>query len=272
MRKAQIGNATVSGLTIGGNPFSGFSHQGKERTDEMLAFYTDDQIKATLRASEEAGIDTFFGRTDDHIFRILRGYWDGGGSIQWFAQICTERGKPDVWRDWVKGAAELGATGAYLHGGVVDNWHASGEHDNFHEAVALMRSLELKAIGFAGHKPDAHGWIRDNLEVDFQMCSYYNPSDRSKSAHHVSEGEKWHEEDRQLMLDMISSITTPVVHYKIFAGGNRPIIDGFEKLGNAIKENDICCVGMFLGDDPEMITKNVSLFEQYCDTVEKPVA
>jgi hypothetical protein len=73
------------------------------------------------------------------------------------------------------------------------------------------------------------------------------------------------------MLDVISTITTPIVHYKLFAGGNKPIIEGFETLGNAIRENDICCVGMFLGDDPNMITKNVSLFEQYCDTVGEAV-
>lgn len=271
MRKVNIGRAQVTGLTIGGNPFSGFSHQGKERTDEMLAYYTPDRIKATLRASEEAGLNTFFGRTDDHIFGILRDYWASGGTIQWFAQICTERGKPDVWRDWLKGAADLGATGAYLHGGVGDMWYSNENHDLFHEAVELMRSLDLKAIGFAAHKPDAHAWIRDNLEVDFQMVSYYNPTDRSKSEHHVSEGERWHYDDRQLAIDVIQTIQTPVVHYKVFAAGNKPVLEGFETMGKAMRDTDICCVGMFLGDDADMITKNVSLFEQYCDHVGEPV-
>ena len=264
MRKVPIGKALVSGLTIGGNPFSGFSHQGKERTEEMLAYFTPEQIKSTLRACEEAGVNTFCGRTDDHIFGILREYWADGGKIQWIAQICTERGKPDVWRDWLKGAAELGAVGAYLHGGVVDMWHANEEYDNFGEALGMMRDLGV-AAGFAGHNPDAHAWIRDNLDVDFQMCSYYNPTDRSKSAHHQDTGEKWHEDDRERMIDVISKMKTPAIHYKIFAAGNKPIIEGFERMGKGMRDIDACCVGMYTGDDPDMITKNVALFEKYCD-------
>jgi len=266
MRNVKIGNAQVSGLCIGGNPFSGFSHQTPERTKEMLEYYTPSRIKATLRAAEDAGINTFFGRTDDHIMGLLREYWDDGGSIQWFAQVCTERGKPDVWRKWLQAAIELGATGTYLHGGIVDNWYATEAFDGFHEALGTMRDGNV-AAGFAGHKPEAHAYIRDNLEVDFQMCSYYNPSDRSKSAHHVSEGEKWHEEDREKMLEVIATIEDPVVHYKVFAAGNMPIVPGFEVMGKAMRETDVACVGLFLKDDPEMIQKDVALFEEYVDGV-----
>ena len=266
MRKVPIGKARVTGLCIGGNPFSGFSHQGQERTKEMLAYFTPEKIKETLRAAEAAGINTFFGRTDDHIMGIIRDYWDGGGTIQWFAQICTERGDPDAWRKWMGASIELGATGAYLHGGVVDNWYASGLSDNFQEALGMMREGGV-AAGFAAHKPEAHAWVRDNLEVDFLMCSYYNPSDRSKSAHHVSEGEKWDYEDRQKMLEVIATIEKPVVHYKVFAAGNKPIPEAFETMGKAMRKGDVACVGFFPKDDPEIIAKDVALFEEYVDGV-----
>lgn len=271
MRNVSIGNALVSGLCIGGNPFSGFSHQGAERTKEMLDYYTVERVKATLHAATEAGINTFFGRTDDHIFGILRDYWKEGGTIQWFAQICIERGKPDVWRDWLKGAIDLGAVAAYIHGGVVDMWHANEQFDNFHEALGMMRDAGI-AAGFAGHRPQAHEWLRDNLDADFQMCSYYNPSDRTRSAHHVSVGEKWDDEDRALMLDVISTIRSPVVHYKVFGGGNKPIIPAFEVMGKAMRDTDVACVGLFPKDDPDMIAKDVALFEQYIDRVGEPVA
>ena len=110
MRLRSIGGAQVAGLCIGGNPFSGFSHQTEERSRQMRAYYTDERIHRTLRLAEASGINTFFGRTDDHIFQLLRTYWEQGGRIQWFAQVCTVAGDADSWRQWLEGAARLGAT------------------------------------------------------------------------------------------------------------------------------------------------------------------
>lgn len=269
MRLATIGAAQVSGLCIGGNPFSGFSHQTKERSKEMTDFYTPDQIKATWRQAEKLGINTFFGRTDDHIMGLLKEYWDEGGAIQWFAQVCIERGDPNAWRQWLRASIDLGATGTYIHGGVVDNWHTNGLADNFRESLDVMREAGVVA-GYAAHRADAHEWIRDHLTPDFQMCSYYNPTDRSRSAHHQSDGEKWEEEDRTRMLGVIATIPCPVVHYKVFAGGNKPILEAFEVMGKHMRENDVALVGLFLKDDPDMMKKDIALFEEYVDGVGVP--
>ena len=264
MRTVSIGDVKVTGLCIGGNPFSGFAHQTPARATEMTTYYTPAQIKATLRLAEKAGINTFFGRTDDHIMGILKEYWDEGGTIQWFAQVCTERDDPDAWRTWLRSSAELGASATYLHGGVVDNWFAGGLFDNFREAASMMREAGV-AAGFAGHKPEAHAWIRDNIDVDFQMCSYYNPTDRSTSAHHTDVGEKWDFEDRDRMLAVIETIKTPVVHYKVFAAGNKPIEEAFETMGKHMRSGDVACIGIFLKDDEHMIKKDIELFERYVD-------
>ncbi len=266
MRIVKIGNVKVSGLCIGGNPFSGFSHQTQERSNEMTAFYTPERIKGTLHKAETAGINTLFARTDDHIMGIIKDYWDEGGTIQWFAQVCTESNDPDAWRKWLKASVKLGACGAYIHGGVVDSWYANGLFDNFREALDMMRDANVSA-GFAGHQPEAHEWIRDNLEVDFQMCCHYNPTDRSKNPHHNNQGEKWDDDDRKLMLDVISTIQKPVAHYKVFAGGNKPIIEAFEVMGKSMRDNDVACVGFFVKDDPDMIRKDIALFEKYVDKI-----
>ena len=105
----------------------------------MLDYHTPERIHEVLRSAEKHGINTFFGRTDDHIFKVLGDYWQEGGQIQWFAQVCIERGDPDAWRQWLVGAVELGCTGAYIHGGVVDNWHATERWDLFVEALGRMR-------------------------------------------------------------------------------------------------------------------------------------
>lgn len=266
MRQRTIGNALVAGLCIGGNPFSGFSHQGAERNREMLDYYTDERVRADLARAEAAGINTFFGRTDDHIFGLLRKYWDGGGGIQWFAQVCVERGKPDVWRYWLDGAVELGCTGAYIHGGVADLWHANEEWGNFHEALARMRDAGVVA-GFAAHRPEAHAWMRDHLDLDFHMCSYYNPSDRTRSAHHRVEGETWDDADRAAMLELIATLEKPAVHYKVFGGGNKPVLQAFEVMGRHMRDNDVALVGFFTKDDEDMIEKDVALFDEHVDAV-----
>lgn len=267
MRKVPIGNVPkVSGLCIGGNPFSGFSHQTSERSKEMTTYYTPERIKKTLAIAEAAGINTLFARTDDHILGIIKDYWNEGGNIQWFAQVCVERNDPDAWKRWLKDSVKLGACGAYIHGGVVDNWYAEKKFHTFREALDMMRESNV-AAGFAGHSPEAHKWIRDNLDVDFQMCCYYNPTDRSKSPHHIDKGEKWDDDDRRIMLDVISTIQKPVVHYKVFAGGNKPIIQAFEVMGSSMRPSDVACVGFFLKDDPDMINKDIALFERYVDKI-----
>jgi hypothetical protein len=42
-----IGPHRISRLTIGGNPFSGFSHQNAQRDAEMLDYYSVARIKPT---------------------------------------------------------------------------------------------------------------------------------------------------------------------------------------------------------------------------------
>ena len=59
MRFARIVDLNVSRLCIGGNPFSGFSHQSPERDQEMRAFYTPERVKHGLRIAERAGINIF---------------------------------------------------------------------------------------------------------------------------------------------------------------------------------------------------------------------
>jgi len=264
MRMVKIGKATVSGLCIGGNPFSGFSHQGAEKNKEMKEYYTPDRIKQTLREAEQAGVNSFFGRTDAHILGIVRNYWGQGGTIQWFAQVTEDKGDADSWRKWLKASIDIGATGAYLHGGIVDYWYTNKMFDCFKEALDIMRQADVVA-GFAGHSPVAHQWIRDNLDVDFQMCGHYNPTDRSKSPHHISVGEKWNDEDRALMMKTIAGIKKPVVHYKVFAGGNKPIVPVFNLLGNVVRPHDVVLAGVFTKDNPNMINENISLFEKYID-------
>ena len=264
MRTVRIGNAQVSRLVIGGNPISGFSHQTPERDREMREYYTNERIHALLREAEAAGINTVFARTDDHIFGVLREYWDTGGAIQWFAQVVYDTEDANVHREWIRRAGDLGAVGMYLHGGATDFWHANGRFDLFHEALESMRSFGVPG-GFAGHRADAHAWVRDTVQPDFHMCCHYNPTDRTRDPKHSAEGEKWEPADREAMLEVAKTIPGPVAHYKVFAGGNRPIDEAFETLGRCMRPNDVVCLGLFPKDDPKMLATDIALFEEHVE-------
>ena len=263
MRTTKIGAVDVSRLVVGGNPFSGFSHQTPERDREMREYFTDERIHELLRDAEGRGVNTVFARTDDHVFRVLKNYWDGGGTIQWFAQVVYDTEDPEVHREWIRRSGELGAVGMYLHGGATDYWHANGMFDLFHDALGRMR--EYGPGGFAGHRAVAHAWVRDNVGADFLMACHYNPSDRTVDPKHTNIDEKWHPDDRAAMLEVVETLECPAVHYKVFAAGNRPVDEAFETLSRCVRDIDVVCIGVFPKDDPNMLATDIALFEEHVD-------
>ena len=66
-----IGDVSVSRLIIGGNPFSGVSHQGADRDRDMMRWYTVGRIKATLREVREKS-PRFFSRVPRTTFRTCQ--------------------------------------------------------------------------------------------------------------------------------------------------------------------------------------------------------
>jgi hypothetical protein len=112
-------------MTIGGNPFSGFSHQNAQRDAEMLDYYSVARVKQTLADCEAAGINTCCLRTDAHIWRMLREYRNDGGRIQWIAQMGVGA---DEYKANVNQAVANGAIAYYIHGGVTGDISCSGTY------------------------------------------------------------------------------------------------------------------------------------------------
>lgn len=111
METVKFGNLSVSRMILGGNPFSGFSHQSPARDREMVDYFTTAKIKDTMHQAEALGINTFLGRADRHIRRTLREYWNESGEIQWMAQTCPEYASlPGC----VAGAIAAGASAVYI--------------------------------------------------------------------------------------------------------------------------------------------------------------
>ncbi len=247
-----IGDIEVTRLIIGGNPFSGYRHQSRERDQEMMNYYTVARLKDTLTRAYEAGINTTIMRSDTHIHRMLREYYNEGGQIQWIAQVGWDSEAFTLERA-IDRAVAAGADGAYMHGGLLDSYYADDKAEDVRRCIEHIQSHGIPA-GFAGHSPEAHLWAH-NLEVgmDFQVVAFYNCGSL-----HDGKGDKFKPQDPPEAVEAVRQIDCPVIGYKIMAAGRRDPVEAFEFAFNNIKDTDAVNVGMYLGDNENMIEENVA--------------
>lgn len=260
MDYVEIGGLRVSRFIIGGNPFSGFSHQTIEMNREMVRYFTTARIKETLRNAEALGVNTHLGRADHHIMRVLLEYWDEGGQIQWFAQTCPEVG--DV-RRGIQNAIDGGAKACYLHGGMMDFLYANGDLDGAPDAIAQIHDAGMPA-GIAAHNPEVIAWARDHLRVDFFMCCHYNIERRDEHAEHrPGSPERYDAEDRDAMMAVVRTLDKPAIHYKVLAAGRNRPEEAFAYLAAHMRANDAVCAGIFPKDKPGMLEEDIALMTQH---------
>ncbi|MGM0494003.1 MAG: hypothetical protein ACQER1_13760 [Armatimonadota bacterium] len=243
----------VSRLILGGNPFSGFSHQSRERDEEMMNYYTIERLKETLARAEDAGINTTIMRSDAHIHRLLREYYNEGGEIQWIAQVCGNRSLEGFAKE-VRLAADAGAVAGYLHGGLLDACYADRDEEGFARLVEALREGGFP-VGTAGHSAEAHLWAYElDLSLDFHVVCFYNCGSL-----HDGKGEKFQEPDPEHAMAAIQQIDKPCIAYKIMAAGRVEPRAAFERAFAGIKPGDVVNVGMYRGDNDNMVEENAGM-------------
>ncbi len=226
----------------------------------MVHHYTTARIKETLFEAQRLGITGFVARTDFHVMRMLLEYRDEGGTLQWLAQTCPEVGDSEA---CVRRAVRGGAVACHIHGGVMDHLVAQGRAGEVASAIALIRDSGMKA-GIAGHTTAVFEWAEQHLDVDYYMCCYYNPTPRTDDPEHVHGAvEEYRDEDREAMTRLIATLSRPAIHYKILAAGRNDSEAAFAYCGSHMRAHDLACVGVFTGDDPKMLEKDVRLFEKH---------
>jgi hypothetical protein len=259
MDTVRIGTLEVKRLIVGGNPFSGVSHHSPETDLTMKRHYTVARIKETLRTAESLGVNTFLGRADAHIMRMLLEYWDEGGTIRWIAQSAPELGSPQA---SVGRAASTGARACFIHGGVMDHLMAQGKLGEVPPVIDQIREKGMLA-GIAGHNPKVFEWADRNLDLDFYMCCYYNSARRDERAEHVSGAKEWfRDEDRDAMVRLIRTLSRPAIHYKVLAAGRNDPAEAFRFAAAHLRENDAVCVGIYSKDRPGMVAEDIRLLDQ----------
>lgn len=247
-----LGNLTVSRLIVGGNPFSGNSHQPGDVNRAMLDYYTTDRIKACLEESYRTGVNAFLGRADKHIMRVLREYWNEGGSLKiWIAQTAPEYGSM---KKNIDQAIGYGASSVYIQGNQVDAAFKEKRLDDILPWLDHIKSNNIVA-GMASHRSDVLLYAQEKgYPVDFYMQCFYNLSDRD---------ETYLEEDRKAAAAVIPKLNKPVIAYKILAAGRNEPDEAFSYAFSHIRQTDAVCVGVFPKDRPHEIAQNAELTRRY---------
>ena len=247
----KIGYLDVSRLIVGGNPFSGFSHQNPERDQEMLDYYTVERVKQTLFECEAAGINSCILRVDAHIWRMLREFRNDGGALQWLAQTGglhpTEEGNIDR-------SVANGAVAHFLHGNVTETFYKQG---NIERIFALVDHIHSRGIpaGVAAHAPEVHWELHQRgLPVDFHVVCFYDCG-----SVHAGKGEKFDPGDPAKAVEVIQKIDKPCIGYKIMGAGRRDPREAFEYAFANVKPTDAVCVGMYTGDNPNTAEDNAKM-------------
>jgi hypothetical protein len=251
----KIGDLEISRLICGGNLISGGAHSRDliYVSSLLKQYFTDDKVLETFQIAEENGINTAIVRLDSHCLRILDKHWnERGGKLQWIAQIKPS--EQNIKRD-IRRAVDNGATGAYLQGGVADDFTARGRIDLIGMAVECMKEHGVIA-GIGAHMLDVVVACEEaGLNPDFYMKTLNSKS--YWSAGPMPRHDSVWAETPQETIEFMKTVNKPWIAFKVLGAGAIHPKEGFKYAFN--NGADFICVGMFdfqIEEDVE-ITENI---------------
>jgi hypothetical protein len=249
--KVEFCGFEVTRLIIGANPFGGFSHQNRERDQEMLAYYTPERIRETWDRAWAAGINTMITNNETpHVIQTTAEYITEGGPLQWIGQINSH--SYASMQVAIDRAVEIGCKAAYLHGGFVDNLYKNRDGKSLREYIQHGQAHGIP-MGVAGHKPEVHDWVNDMDIVDFHVVCFFNCGSL-----HDGKGDKFRLADIFPAVECIQRLEKPCIGYKIMGSGRIDPVMSFEFAFENIKPTDMVNVGMHRGDKDDMVEENVA--------------
>jgi len=254
----KIGKVQISRLICGGNLTNGYAHSRDliYVSDLLKKYFTDEKVIETYQICEECGINTVIanvrgGKDDEqeeNTVRVLNKYWnERGGRIQWLAQ--TNPQVNDLTGS-IQKAIDNGAVGAFVQGGVADEFVRKGKVDLLGKAVEFIKKNGLVA-GVGGHE------IRTTMECekagvnpDFYMKTLHSTDywsarrpDQDKDVIDNGAADNYWDKEPDKTIEFMKTVKRPWIAYKVLAAGAVHPRDGFK----FAFENgaDFLCVGMF---------------------------
>ena len=256
MPAGKIKRVRISRLICGGNLVIGSSHDRDliYVATLMRHYFTDRKIMETWQLCEECGINTMIGPVnspyafgEDPTLRVYNRYRSElGGQIQWIAQTYP---KTYDLTGSIQTAIDNGAVGAFVHGGIGDNWVENNRVDLLAKVFEFIRQNGLIA-GCACHSLEVPMALeKAGVEVDFYMKTLHSDNYWSATAktERPSRGLPPHDNmwctNPAETIEFMRTVEKPWIAFKVLAAGAIHPQEGFR----FAFENgaDFANVGMF---------------------------
>ena len=256
MPMGKIKHVEISRLICGGNLIIGSAHDRDliYVSSLMRHYFTDSKIIETWQLCEECGINTMIGPVnspyafgEDPTIRVYNRYRkDCGGQIQWIAQTYP---KTYDLTGSIQTAIDNGAVGAFVHGGIGDNWVRNNRVDLLAKAFEFIKKNGLIA-GCACHSIEVPiAMEKAGVDVDFYMKTLHSddywsatPKDERPERGLPSHDNMWCTKPEET-IEFMRGVRKPWIAFKILAAGAIQPQKGFK----FAFENgaDFANVGMF---------------------------
>lgn len=254
----RIGKVQISKVICGGNLINGYAHsRDLIYVSELLRHYfTDEKIIETWHICEETGINTMIANVkgagpDDQVentIRVLKKCRsERGGTIQWIAQANPQLN--DLTSS-IQKAIDNGAVGAFVQGGVADDFIRKGNVELLGKVVEFIKQNDLIA-GIAGHNiRTTMACEKAGIEPDFYMKTLHStnywsarrPDQHQDVIDNYSIDNYW-DKYPEKTIEFMKQVKKPWIAYKVLAAGAIHPRDGFKF---AFEHGaDFLCVGMF---------------------------
>ena len=237
----KIGDVRISRLICGGNLIIGSAHDRDLLYVRSLMrhYFIDNKIIETWQLCEEVGINTMIGPVnspyaegEDPTIRVYKRFRDEcGGKLQWIAQTYP---KTYDLMGSIQTAIDNGAVGAFIHGGIGDNWVRHGRVDLLAKTVEFIKTNGLIA-GCACHDIKVPmAMEKAGVKLDFYMKTLHHDNYWSATPkdERPDDGDSPHDNMWCLRpeetIEFMKTVKKSWIAFKVLAAGAIHPLEGFK--------------------------------------------
>ncbi|UCH36489.1 MAG: hypothetical protein JSV65_09085 [Armatimonadota bacterium] len=239
-----IGGIEVSRLTLGSNPFFGFSHKSPAQDTWLKRYFTDERIYEVLQVAAELGVNLFVSGTQQRFADLRRRLEDETGHHIYWA--CTPAGSDlkDLKADTDR-TARLGAEICLPH----TSWIEAHLHLGEREVAGLAEVLDYirqagMVPGVSTHRPEVlpiaveRGYDVETFILPFNVLGFLCPVEVEWQAH------------------LINQCPKPLIIIKPLAAGRLTPAPGLTFVYDRVKPIDTVAIGVL---SPEELREDAAL-------------
>jgi hypothetical protein len=246
--KMKFGNAEISRMVLGVNPFYGFAHYNNTLGTVMKEWYTADRVCEVMHQCNRFGINAFNYVHLDRAPQDWARFQAEGGKMHLIIQVTAGV-------DSAMLVKTLKPLALQRQGEVVDKAFQTGEMDTVKEWCKRARDLGV-LVGVGTHKPEIIDLVEsEGWDVDFYSGCVYNRTRTTDEWKKALNGEImemtsdiYMQSDPARMYKAIRQTKKPCFAFKILAAGriaDRGVTQAFRTAFESIKPTDGIYVGMF---------------------------